>query len=65
MNITLKVPSIACEVCANTITKAIQNQDAQAQVSVDIENKIVNVTSAESEAIIKEAILEAGHEIEE
>ncbi|MFM7279238.1 MAG: heavy-metal-associated domain-containing protein, partial [Microcystis aeruginosa] len=41
MTITLKVPSIACEGCANTITKAINNQQPAAQISVDVANKIV------------------------
>ncbi len=45
MTITLKVPSIACEGCANTITKAINNQQpaeqptSQAQQPQALENR--------------------------
>ncbi len=63
MTIQFKVPSIACEVCANTITKAIQNQQADAQVTVDIANKIVTVETGASEEVIKKLIEGAGHNI--
>ena len=65
MNITLKVPTIACDVCAKTITKAIQNLDNNAQVKVDVEEKIVTVDTEKTAENIKEAIIDAGHEIEE
>jgi len=60
--ISVKVPSIACEVCAETITKAIINSEPTAQVTVDIPNKIVNVETLASVDIIKGAIAQAGHE---
>jgi copper chaperone len=62
--ITLKVPSIACEVCAKTITTAIQNADAQAEVSIDIDTKIVQVNTSKPPDMIKEAIVEAGHTVD-
>ena len=65
MSLTLKVPSIACEVCANTITKAIHNLDGEAEVNIDIDKKIVTVDSQTTVKEIKEAIIDAGHEIEE
>jgi copper chaperone len=43
--ITLNVPSIACEVCAKTITTAIKNTDPQAEVNIDVETKIVQVST--------------------
>lgn len=61
--ITLNVPSIACEVCAKTITTAIKNTDPQAEVNIDVETKIVQVNTSKSPNIIKEAIIEAGHTI--
>ena len=64
MNVTLKVPSIACEVCAKTITNAILAIDNQAQVNVDVEQKLVTVTSDKQEETIKEAIGDAGHDVE-
>ncbi len=63
MKTTLNVPSIACEVCAKTITNAIRNLDSQAQVNIDVANKIVDVESQKSETEIKEVIIDAGHEI--
>lgn len=64
MTITLKVPSIACEVCANTITKAIHQHQPSAKVSVDVEQKKVTVDTDASEDTIKQAIEEAGHTVE-
>ncbi len=61
MSLTIKVPTIACEVCGNTITKAIQTQHSDAQVSVDLENKTIFVETTASEAEIKATILKAGH----
>lgn len=60
----LKVPSIACEVCAETITKAIKNSEPNAKVSVDVDSKIVSVETNESEDTIKQVIIEAGHTVE-
>ncbi len=62
--ITLKVPSIACEVCANTITNAIKNKISNAQVSVDVVTKIVTVNNEITETQLKEIIIQAGHEVE-
>lgn len=59
-----KVPSIACEVCANTITKAIQNDEPDANVSVNVETKIVTVDTKVSEDKIKAVIISAGHTVE-
>lgn len=61
--ITLNVPSIACEVCAKTITKAIQNVDKVAEINIDVKTKMVNVTTQTAEEIIKQAILDAGHDL--
>ena len=63
MAITLTVPSIACEVCAKTITKAIHNQQPEAKVSVDILQKLVRVETIASVEVIKDAIANAGHEV--
>jgi copper chaperone len=63
MTIKLNVPSIACEVCAQTITKAIKNQYPEAQVSVDVANQIVTVAAEASETEIKETITAAGHSV--
>jgi copper chaperone len=62
--ISLKVPSIACDVCAQTITKAIENSEPQAKISVDVANKVVSVETEASVETIKKAITEAGHTVE-
>ena len=64
MTITLKVPSIACGACANTITKAIEGQKPEAKVSVDVDSKIVTVETEASKEMITEIITEAGHTVE-
>ena len=48
MTITLKVPSIACGGCADTITKAIAGEKPEAKVSVDVEAKMVTVEASVS-----------------
>jgi copper chaperone len=64
MKIFLKVPSIACEVCANTITKAIKNQYPDAQIYVNVSEKLVTVESAATAASIRQAIEQAGHTVD-
>ena len=64
MAIQLKVPSIACSGCADTITKAIKKYESEADVQVNIEQKIVTVETEASENSIKEVITSAGHKVE-
>lgn len=61
MTIELKVPSIACEGCAETITKAIKNNEPNAEVNVNVNTKIVTVETNASEDKIKLIITEVGH----
>lgn len=64
MTIELKVPSIACDVCAETITKAIKNSEPNAQINVNVDTKMVTVETTISENEIKEIITKAGHSLE-
>jgi copper chaperone len=64
MKIQLKVPSIACEGCAEAITKAITHQQPEAQVQVDVTRKMVTVETTASVAAIQKAIEDAGHTVE-
>lgn len=64
MTLTLKVPSIKCEGCADAITKEIKVHDAEASVKVNLETKEVKVDSAMSEESVKQAITVAGHKVE-
>ncbi len=63
MSMTLSVPSIKCDGCAETITKEIKVHDADATVKVDVENKTVEVDSGMSESSVKQAITSSGHEV--
>lgn len=60
MDIT--VPTIACSVCVDTLTKAIQKLDADAVVNGDVDNKTLSIQTQASEAEVKTAIANAGHE---
>ncbi len=63
MSMTLSVPSIKCDGCADTITKEIKVHDADATVKVDVAGKTVEVDSNMSESSVKQAISAAGHEV--
>jgi copper chaperone len=64
MTIQLKVPSIACEDCAKTITQAIKTHESDAEVKVDVENKIVSVETEASEESVRQMIQAVGHTVE-
>lgn len=61
MSLQIQVPTIACEGCSDTITKAIQANQSDADVSIDVATKIVTVTTAASEADIRAIITNVGH----
>ncbi len=61
MTIQLKVPDMACDACAQTITQAILNLDSQALVKADSQTKQVTVETQASESSVKEAISAAGY----
>jgi copper chaperone len=65
MTITLKVPSMVCEVCAKTITTAIKNHEPTAEVTVELANKTVIVETQASANQIKNAIISAGHTVDD
>ena len=64
MSVQLKVPSIVCEGCAETITKALKNLDPEAKVAVDLSAKTVIVEGKTREDLIKQAITDIGHSVE-
>ena len=64
MSLQLKVPSIVCGGCAETITKAVKSVDADALVDVDVSAKTVKVEGIQSEESIKQAITATGHTVE-
>ncbi len=64
MTIQLKVPTIACDGCSATITKAILAQEPEAKVDINVENKVVQVETQASEESVKQMIVAAGHQVE-
>lgn len=59
----LKVPSMACSACSDTITKAIKTVDPNAVVQADPKTKLVNVATEKPETEIREAIASAGYPV--
>ncbi len=64
MTLQLKVPSMACSACADTISKAVKAIDPAAVIEADPKTKLVQVTSQQPDAQIKQAIADAGYPIE-
>ncbi|MBD2448040.1 heavy-metal-associated domain-containing protein [Nostoc sp. FACHB-152] len=64
MALTLNVPNIACDGCAETITDSIRVVDSDARIDINVQAKTVKVESAVSEESIKQAIVAAGYTIE-
>jgi copper chaperone len=63
MLITLKVPSIACEVCAKTIKEGIVKSQPASKVEVDVATKTVTVDTDAEEQVIRDIIISVGHEL--
>lgn len=64
MTLQLKVPSMVCSGCVETVTKAIKTVDANANVTIDLPSKTVTLESQASEASLKQAIINTGHTVE-
>ncbi|WP_254173455.1 heavy-metal-associated domain-containing protein [Planktothrix pseudagardhii] len=64
MTVEIKVPSMVCQACANTITKAIKSLDAEADVQINLDTKTVNIQGKPSETAVKEAVVSVGHTVE-
>jgi copper chaperone len=65
MTINLKVPSMVCDGCAETVTKAIKTVDGQARVNIDLDSKVVAIESAASPESFQQAITAVGHDVNE
>lgn len=63
MNMELKVPSMACSACSDSIIKAIKAVDPNAEVQADPKTKLVNVETEKPETEIREAIASAGYPV--
>ena len=57
---TLKVSGMTCGGCVNAVTRAIQAQDPQAQVQVDLATQVVSLETSLSTDQAAELITAAG-----
>ncbi len=57
----IHVPDMSCGHCSNAITQALKALDAAAEVQVDLETKLVSVTTTAQEAAVRAAIAGAGY----
>ena len=58
------VQGMTCGHCVKAVTKAVQGQDASAEVEVDLANRQVRVRSLLADEAILEAIREEGYTAE-
>jgi len=56
------VPDMTCGRCAGTVQRAVKLVDTQAEVSIDLGRKLVEVRSSAPQESIGEAIRKAGYE---
>ena len=61
MTLQLKVPDLACNACAKTITQAVLAVDSTASVQADSKTKQVTVETQASLKSVREAIASAGY----
>lgn len=55
------VPDMTCGHCAGTVQRAVSQVDAQAEVSIDLSKKEVQVRTSAPETAVGEAIRKAGY----
>lgn len=58
----LNVPEMSCGHCKTAIEQAVAGVDADARVSVDLENRTVNVETAITDAALIDALKAGGYE---
>ena len=61
MIVQLKVPGLACDACAKTITQAVLTVDSTASVKADSKTKQVTVETQASEISVRKAITSVGY----
>lgn len=59
-----KVDGMTCGGCAQSVEKAITAMAPSAAVKVDLENKQVTVTGIDNDALVAQAVEEAGFDYE-
>lgn len=63
MSITFTVDGMSCGGCVASVTRAIQQADSQATVSVDLPTGQVVIVSGVSAGLLKQAIEDAGYDV--
>lgn len=63
-NHQLQVKGMSCQHCVKAVTKAIQSQDADATVSVDLPQGTVTVLTTLSREATAQVISEEGYEVQ-
>lgn len=58
----LNVPDMSCGHCKASIEKAVAGVDANACVSIDLENRTVDITSNAADAVLIDALKAQGYE---
>ena len=58
----LNVPEMSCGHCKAAIEKAVAGVDADARVSVDLENRTVSIESSIADAALIDALKAEGYE---
>jgi len=61
--IEFNVEGMSCQHCVGAVTRAIEEQDANARVTVDLASGRVSVESKQSVEALKAAIDEAGYTV--
>ncbi|KAF3889811.1 MULTISPECIES: heavy-metal-associated domain-containing protein [Nostocales] len=61
MAFQLTIPKMACSVCADKITKAIQAIDPNATVLTDPRLKLVSIATKVSEFTVRQALVRIGY----
>lgn len=64
MTINLKVPSMVCDGCVDTVKEAIKTHEPEAKVSINLDSKQVEVDTEASKESIVQIITAAGHTVE-
>lgn len=60
----LHVKGMSCQHCVKAVTKAVQAQDPQATITVDLPQGLVRVQTALSREATAHAIAEEGYEVQ-
>lgn len=61
--IALQVEGMSCGHCVGTVTRAVQQIDAGAQVEIDLAKGTVRIESSAEQSALVHAIVEAGYPV--